>query len=162
MKKPVILVSWLIIICNLVSLTAFAAVDEEDKELNNTKSSSITDESIVGVIQPISNYDTYAEMLQPMSSGGLSQEKTQVKTAYLDISGDKLGPVTLQYKTIIGGGRPQFAYDTVKLGYDFRNKDSYYAIDTPMINFTPDKIVVRFPAQFGILADYATVEFKPY
>lgn len=94
-------------------------------------------------------------------SGGLSGVKTQTKKAYLSTAGDYLGTVTLQYQTMVSGGRPQFAYDTVKMGYDFSSSKSYYAVGSPSVNYTGDKITVYFPAQFGILVDEAVVEFTP-
>ena len=94
-------------------------------------------------------------------SSRLSGVKTQTKNAYLSIAGDYLGTVTLQYQTTISGGRPQFAYDTVKLGYDFSSSKSHYAVGSPSVSYTGDKITVNFPAQFGILVDEAVVEFTP-
>ena len=73
-----------------------------------------------------------------------------------------MGTVTLQYQTTISGGRPQFAYDAVKLGYDFSSSKSYYAVGSPSVSYTGDKITVNFQAQFGILVDEAVVEFTPY
>ena len=109
---------------------------------------------------PLSFYGIKPEIV-PFSNE-LSEVKTQTKKAYLSIAGDYLGTVTLQYQIIIAGGRPQFAYDTVKLGYDFTSSTSYYSIGSPSVDFTGDKITVYFPAQFGLLIDEAIVEFTPY
>ena len=73
-----------------------------------------------------------------------------------------MGTVTLEYQIMIAGGRPQFAYETVKLGYDFTSSTTYYSIGSPSVDFTGDRITVYFPAQFGILIDEAVVEFTPY
>ena len=60
------------------------------------------------------------------------------------------------------GGRPQFAYDTVYLGYDFTSSSTYYIIFSPSVDFSGDKITVTFTAQFAPLYDYAVVEFTSY
>ena len=36
-----------------------------------------------------------------------------------------------------------------------------YAVGSPSVSYTGDKITVNFPAQFGILVDEAVVEFTP-
>lgn len=109
---------------------------------------------------PLSSYGIKPEII-PFSSE-LSEVKTQTKSAYLSIAGDYLGTVTLEYQIMIAGGRPQFAYETVKLGYDFTSSTTYYSIGSPSVDFTGDRITVYFPAQFGILIDEAVVEFTPY
>lgn len=40
--------------------------------------------------------------------------------------------------------------------------DIPYAVSSPTVDFSGDKIIVTFTAQFGIIYDYAVVEFTPY
>ena len=145
----------LVAISAIITPAAFAA---DPDPVSNT---SIEDVS--GTFQKPERLDFYGVAPEIVAfSGELSEEKTQVKDAYLAIAGDYLGPVTLQYKTIIAGGRPQFAYDTTKLGFDFTASTTYFYVGNPTIEFTGDKITVIFPAQQGLLYDYAIVEFTPY
>lgn len=114
--------------------------------------------------QPLQKLSSYGVFDEASACGyeDLSEVKTETQSVYLTNAGDYLGTVTISYQTMIQGGRPQFAYDTVYLGYDVSHGPSYYAISYPIIDYSGDKITVTFTAQFGILYDEAVAVFTPY
>lgn len=112
-------------------------------------------------LQKLSSYGVFEEV-STCGYEDLSEVKTDTQSVYLTNAGDYIGTVTISYQTMVVGGRPQFAYDTVYLGYDVSHGPSYYAISYPSIDYSGDKITVTFTAQFGILYDEAVAVFTPY
>lgn len=94
----------------------------------------------------------------PRSSGSLSAQKT--KTANIMLEGRKIGQQTIQYKTVVQGGRPQFAYDTVKLS-KVGNLDTYYTLTSSRVSFSGDVITVYFDLAYGDFFAQATATFRP-
>ncbi|MDD6221908.1 MAG: hypothetical protein PUB14_03650 [Lachnospiraceae bacterium] len=89
----------------------------------------------------------------------LSSVKTQTKHIILVLNGTDVGTITLQYQTIIQGGRPQFAYDTCYLSHP--KLTTYWSLKSSNMDFSGDKIGVYFSFVYGIFQDHAWVYFKP-
>ena len=98
--------------------------------------------------------DMSAEILLTLSS-----VKTQTKHIILVLNGTDVGTITLQYQTIIQGGRPQFAYDTCYLSHP--KLTTYWSLKSSNMDFSGDKIGVYFSFVYGIFQDHAWVYFKP-
>lgn len=94
-----------------------------------------------------------------MELSGLSGIKKQTKDIILNSNGTKVGTITLEYQTIISGGRPQFVYDTCKLSHP--NLNTYWNLDTSKVDFSGDKIGVYFSFSFVAFQDDAWVYFRP-
>ena len=98
--------------------------------------------------------DVSAEILST-----LSPVKTQTKHIILYWNGTDAGTVTLQYQTIILGGRPQFAYDTCYLRTP--NITTYWSLEKSDVDFTGDRIGVYFSFVYGTFQDHSWVYFTP-
>lgn len=94
-----------------------------------------------------------------MTLSDLSGVKRQTKDIILNLNGTKVGTITLEYQTIMSGGRPQFAYDTCKLSHP--NLNTYWDLETSKVEFSGDRIGVYFSFIFGAFQDHAWVYFRP-
>lgn len=88
----------------------------------------------------------------------LSGTKRQTKNL-CNSGGTKIGTVTLEYKTQIISGRPQFVYDECKIGWNVT--DTLYKFDSPSISFSGDLITVYFVLQYFFLTERVSVSFTP-
>lgn len=98
----------------------------------------------------------------PFSMGELSEPKSKTKSVYTQNSGYYMGTVTLDYRTVMVGGRPQFAYDYCYISYDFSQSEGpYESYYDPNVEFTSDKITAIFVVQYHMLTDKMAATFTP-
>lgn len=173
MKKCLIMVIT-VIICAFSSISAFAAEPNNDAAVNTGESQTSYQVNPVKAITSTKSFKRgYSCGITPISkfvkksvkrssirlTDEISKQKTKVETAYLKISGEKLIPVTLYYKTQNVSGHPQFVYEDTYVQWDFRGSD--YAVDYPDADFSGDAVTFTFFAQMGLIHDSATVTFTP-
>lgn len=93
--------------------------------------------------------------ISPLALSGMKRQTKNLCNS----SGTKIGTVTLEYKTQIIGGRPQFVYDECYMGWDVT--DTLYKFDSPSISFSGDLITVHFVLQYFFLTERVSVSFTP-
>ncbi len=126
---------------------------------NNVEATFLKDLPSVKINQNLLNNDN--KLNETLASYTVSPTKTIVKNLYSSTTGSKLGNATLVYKTQIIGGRPQFLYSTVKLGWNI-TASGWRLMGNPVIDYSNDCIKVNFSLnKYGILNDSAHVYFYP-
>lgn len=72
------------------------------------------------------------------------------------------GTCTLFYQTAIQGGRPQFLYDTCRVGFNLDKLPPVTFVDSSWVEFTGDQITVWWHIVSGGILHYEiNVTFKP-
>ena len=162
MKRPVKMLSlFLVLVISLFSLSVAAfAEDNSNITANMQGNRELSNKSHIGsgrlvdfpgiVIDPIYRSDIG---ISPFAF------KTKTQNAYMD--GTYVGTVTLEYETVVQGGRPQFVYDSTYLGWDL-SLPNYYVLSDPTIKYTGDLITVTFVASMGsVIRNNIVVKFTP-
>jgi len=148
-RYRVILSVVLVMVCFMAfPLDMFAEASSDIEKIYESTDSNWKSLKDLGVQSPITGRT---------AKGDLSEIKYQSQR--ISTGKNTVGTIKMKYRTMIGGGRPQFAYDTVQ--FSLVADSGFTVLNFSDIIYTNDRIEVYVSVKIG-LAQYTSKHvFKP-